>query len=621
MTRGDLIGRCVVVLILGVGVIATTGGVLSGIDRWGHYDWDYYFFQNYSHHRSFFEFGELPLWNPWYMGGVPSVGNYQSNFPNPWFLLNLAVGPVVAIKLMIVIHQLIGVASMFWMARVFGMSRLAAVYTSGIFFFSSWLALRIHSGHLTYLCTAYLPLLVGLLARARTGFRLVRVIAAGAIVALMILQGGIYDVIFAGSVLGPLTIVWSLQDRSARPLVTALLVGVAALGLSAVKLIPVLAYMREYPRETGVGVSVWQRNQETLEASMMNPLVTDRPSRPIAPTIAQTITELQILVTAIFLGRDRVSNQIYHHAYPVQDYGWHEFGAYVGPVWLMLVAVAPLVGFRRSWPWLLIAGGCFLLCAGNIHDYAPWCLIHRLPIFRSMHCPSRFMMPCVFAASVAAGFALDALRLRFASIHPKRYEIVFGLVIVASLLDSVMVFRHAIQDAFPDPPPPRQTPSPEIVTIKGEFANMTIPMLANQCTAQGYEPLKPDVWVKTLGAPDYRGEVSFRPDLPATPPASCSLVGWTPNTVSVQVTCPSAGTLVLNRNWNAGWRADPPYQVLRFEGLIAAHLEPGEHRIRFVFVPRDFWLGFWISLASIVVCGASLVRWGRARGGSIAPVS
>ena len=71
------------------------------LDNWGNYDWDLFFFHAGANYRSVVEFGELPLWNPWYLGGFPSIGNPQAPFIDPWFLLDVLLGSVPAIKIRI----------------------------------------------------------------------------------------------------------------------------------------------------------------------------------------------------------------------------------------------------------------------------------------------------------------------------------------------------------------------------------------------------------------------------------------------------------------------------------------------------------------------------------------
>jgi hypothetical protein len=629
MTRRELVACGSVVLALGMGIVATTGEVARGLECWGNYDWDYFFFQAFSTHRALFEFHELPLWNPWYMGGVSSIGNFQSHFPSPWLALDIVAGPVVAIKLKIIAQQTIGVAAMYWMARGSRMSRLAAVYVSGTFFFSSWVALRVHSGHLTYLSTAYTPLLVGLFHRARVGDRAMLGLGAGAVVALMFVLGGVYDIIFASFLLVPLTLIWCVQDRSPGLLLFAVLVGAWALGLSAVKLFPVAAYMRENPRLTDHEESGSPRDPEDRSDTSAGARAvampsadetetavpgSDEASQPAAGGLSPE--ELPKFMALVFLGRQQHSNRMYS---PLQRFGWHEYGAYIGPLAILLALASRWLAFRQSWPWLLIASTCLVVSAGDYSAFAPWTLLHKLPVFNAMHCPSRFLIPCVFAVSMAAGLALDGLRDAFTGPRRPIACLVTSLLVGAALVDSVLVFRSSIQDAFPKQPPVVLPAQLNIVTILGDQWNMTLPMLANQCTAAGYEPICSRAWVEPREFPNYHGETFFLPDAPGALLGKAEMASWSPNTVTVHVTCAAAGSVVLNRNWNKGWRADAPYRATPLNGLIAASVPPGEHWIRFVFIPSDFWLGSYVSLATVTLSGILLLRRYRRRAGTTTP--
>jgi len=119
--------------------------------RWGRHDWDYYFFMHLAAYRGLTEFAELPLWNPWSMGGYSHMGNPQGQLFSPWFLVHLAIGPVVAFKVVILAHYALCLGVMLWLGRQLGLSRLATVYAEGTFNFSTWLAMRVFAGHYTYL--------------------------------------------------------------------------------------------------------------------------------------------------------------------------------------------------------------------------------------------------------------------------------------------------------------------------------------------------------------------------------------------------------------------------------------------------------------------------------------
>jgi len=612
MISKERIARWTAILALTGGATAISGEVFRCLECLGKYDWDYYFFQAASIYRSVVEFREIPLWNPWYMGGVPVVGNFQSLFPSPWFVIDLAVGPFMAIKLKIVAHYVIGVLGMYWMSRQLGLSRLASVYASGTFFFSTWLALRVHSGHFTYLSTAYLPYVVGFLVRAQSAAVGRNAIWGGAFVALMILQGGVYDIIFTAFVLGPLALCWAIQGRTLRPLLVAALIGAWGVGLGAVKLVPVVMYMRENPRTVAAGGASLERYKQALTRPDLGDAEKGGPDSGRASR-----SDLPLFILKVFLGREQRSNTFY---YPFQGCFWHECGAYIGPLAIVLLALS-FLAWRACFPWLVVAAVCFATAAGNFAWFAPWTLLHRLPVFASMHASGRLFTPCVFAASVAAALALDGLRRRLGGWvggeRPRSWwlEGVVVLLVSAALADSVLTARFSIRDVFRSPAPEMRPRQPAIVTILGRSAPMTPAMMANYCPTNGYEPIEPNVWVKPREDPRYRGEVYFEPAESAAPSGRVELVGWSPNTVTVRTSCTAAGHVVLNRNWSIGWLTDPPYQAESFHGLIAARVKPGDHVIRFLYRPGAFLWGASVSLASLflaaTVCVGVMRREGR----------
>jgi len=137
---------------------------------------------------------------------------------------------------------------------------------------------------------------------------------------------------------------------------------------------------------------------------------------------------------------------------------------------------------------------------------------------------------------------------------------------------------------------------------------MTEFMLANYCSAWGYEPTGPKVWVTPREEPTYRGEVYVEPFEKASAMNRAELVNWAPNTVVVRASSTGDGHVVLNRNWSAGWVAGPPYQAEEFHGLIAARLAPGEHTIRFSYRPAEVPLGASITAASLALATGMFIR-------------
>lgn len=614
MTTRSQIPDLLIVAGLGLGALVICGQVLDGLGRWGSWDWEYFYFQALSNHRTVAEFGEVPLWNPWYRGGIPIFGNIQSEFPSPWFALGLAVGPIPALKFQIVAHYLIAVASMYWMARVFGLSRLASAFASGTFVYSSWMALRVHSGHLTYLSTAYTPLLIGLwhiAARHRSA-----PILAGLVAALMLMEGGVYDLIYAFFLIAVLALVRAIAQRTPRPLLCLALIGAWAVGFGAIKLVPVFEYMADNPRVA----TIYEKPRQTLdryaggEVTSSDPTLRGAGDLEFPVVYPRTKWDLPKLLLKVFFGHDQRSNTRY---YALMSYSWHEYGAYLGPLGAVLALAALVLAGRTSGPWLVAAFACLLMAAGNVAPFAPWSLMHRLPVLRSMHAPSRFFTPMLLCLAVAGGYGLDRIVARLSPGRlagaPRQWPgILAVLLVLASLTDAVFVARHSIRgvfDATPPGPPPSQRP---ILTTLDATIRLPTTVYANYCKAMGYEPSEPPVNVKAREQPDYRGEAHYEPrDGGGWAPVE--IAAWSPNAQTLRVEAPAPGFVVVNRNWRQGWRAESPYGARMGDGLVVVPVEPGRHVIRLRFVPRGVLIGTGISLVSLACAGAWLAL-GRRRG-------
>ena len=614
-------------LLVGLTVLFFCSDVLHNLDHWGQYDWDLFFFHTQSTYRSVAEFGELPLWNPWYLGGFPMIGNPQAASLDPFFLLDLLNGPIVAIKLKIIAHYAIGLGGMCWCCRQMGLSRLASVYAAGTSLFSTWLALHLHSGHLWSLAAVYIPWVVGLLYRGCR--QLSQATYAGFVLALMVLEGGGAHVAsLLGIVCGLLTLCWAIQQRSVRPLAALLIMGAFGAGLSAVKLFPALKLLGEFPRHTSVGGSGWSRYKERLSAAPSTPeeigtvkgptsAVASNENSGTLPFEASGITvapqakrrpskrDPAAFLCKVFLGRDQQSNIRY---FPIQGNGWQEYGAYIGPLAILLLAGCPLV-LRTAWPWIVVAGFCFLMAVGNFSRFAPWALMHNLPVLSNMRVPSRFLIPFVFAACLLAGMVLDAIRQRLASRRdgPNRWvDVAAKFLVTAALIDSMTVGRASLQGMFPLSPPRIASPLPAITTIVGQQMHTTQAMLANYCVLVTAEVIPFPISVLPRDDPGYLGELYFVPDETerATTAGRVELESWSPNSVRVRVTAHAPGFVVLNRNWEEGWTALPPYRAAPFQGLIAARAEPGIHSMTFLYRPRVVLLGTIVSLVTLVLAAA-----------------
>ena len=281
---------------------------------------------------------------------------------------------------------------------------------------------------------------------------------------------------------------------------------------------------------------------------------------------------------------------------------------YLGPLAIILLVGSPLV-LRTAWPWMLVAAFCFLTAVGNFSRLALWALMHNLPVLSNMRVPSRFLIPFVFAACLLAGMVLDAMRQHLVSRRDGRrrwVDLAAGLLVTAALIDSMIVGRGSLQGMFPVSAPQIASRLPAIATITGRQMRMTEDMLANYCVLYTEEVIPFPISVLPRDDPGYLGELYFVPDETerATTAGRVELESWSPNSVRVRVTAHAPGFVVLNRNWEKGWTALPPYRAAPFQGLIAARAEPGSHSIAFLYRPRVVLHGTIVSLVTFVLAAA-----------------
>ncbi|WZP00158.1 hypothetical protein EP7_001777 [Isosphaeraceae bacterium EP7] len=619
------------------------GDVLHHFSNWGFHDWEIFYFHNISIYRSIVEFREVPLWNPWCLGGMPLMANPQTPVPDPWFVLDLVFGPLVAIRLKIVAHYAVGLGGAYWCARQFRLSRISSIYFAGTLMFSTWLSLRIQAGHFCFLCAVYLPWVVGCLQLARTCPS--RALVGSLLLTLMAFQGGVFVLIGAAALTGLLSLAWSVQDRSIRPLLSLGLLWTCFLGLAAVKLMPAYELVREVPRLSNidpegrtrdvVGGTMWTRYKSLLLGEGPAPIpetpaanqkasaeLTNAASVGSGPRSIPSKWDMPSFVVRVFAGREQRSLQMY---YPIQGFGWEEYGSYIGPLALILIAVSPFV-LREAWPWMVAGACCFVIAAGNFAPFAPWTLLHRLPVLNSMRAPGRFLIPCTFAACMLASMVLDKLLSQKGTLvdadeeaspstlqrRRRRYGLASLLVAIA-LVDSFMVGRHSLEGAFPEPRPPIASRLPSIMTVRRGERGQTAAMLANYCVLRADEALPIPIKVTPREDPDYRGELYFLPDRTGNGEGGdeVALLDWSPNSVTVEVKAASPGRVVLNRNWSRGWVVEGPFELSPHQGLISARMETGRHTIRFLYRPKIVRLGLLVSAVFILGVAVCLLRTRR----------
>jgi hypothetical protein len=189
-----------------------------------------------------------------------------------------------------------------------------------------------------------------------------------------------------------------------------------------------------------------------------------------------------------------------------------------------------------------------------------------------------------------------------------------------------LVARMPIAQSFVNPMPPAATPAAsfhlvhrlppygdyqvcafDVATLPGVLADTgTLECDTNE---ELHSTLRDeDGRMRRLGAwgaddPEYRGEAYV-----AEGTGRASIVSFTPNEVVVRVEGARPGdTLVLNQNWDAGWRADGARATAHADA-VAFVLGAPDQTVRFRYRPRSFDWGLALAAVTAVGAGVWLLR-------------
>jgi len=544
--------------------------MLADFHTFGFHDWDVETSFRYISVLSLKRYHEGPWWNPWSCGGVPGFGDVEtaSNFLSPYLPLYLLTDVRVAFRVEVICAAFTGLAGAFVLGRRFCRSAALCGFLAAIYVLNGRWALQAAAGHTWHLQYGLMPWAFWFFERALEPGRLRNALGAAFVLACMVLWGGIYPLPQSALLLSAYALLLVAATKSARPLLVLALAGSVAIGLSAPKLFAIVDHMTDIPRLI--------ESKEVIGLS-----------------------ELLVMLTSL-------DQRFGSRPVRVPAYNWHEWGIYVG--WIGVAALCVAVLFargRRGQPLKILGLLCLLLGFGAFHEYAPWALLHPLPVFASQHVPSRYHYPMVLFLGAAfltvVGPQVDAALRRAPWLD-------FALLVPLALFcaDLARVAREPMAQAFwmekPDEiatHPFEQHVSPLVNYKRRDWAQpQLLAMMANNGIIKCYG-VDPRFVPAAVGAEDraYRGTVYVDQGL-----GNVELVGWSPNHAEVKVSSATPGAiLVYDMNYDASWRANGE-PALNFHGLVATRVRNTEERVTFRYFPRTLYASIPLGLVTLVAC-------------------
>lgn len=378
-----------------------------------------YFYPWWTARNAAFMAGELPLWSPDILMGVPLLANPQAGvfYPLNWPLLPLSAPE--GIRLSILLHVFLALWGAYRLARrrLDTVPALAAALLFGLGGF-----VGAHVEQINQLQgMAWLPWLLLWLLRALQGSRsCLLLLAAG--LALQFLSGHTQTSFISAA---GLALTAALQAgtqaasgrrrRMARALLLLFSAAALALLLSAPQLLPTLELSGQSLRSGGL-------SPDEVLAFSLNPLVA---ARALLPNY-----------DGLLFG---------------------EFVAYGGVIGLGLALLTlflprfPDLGRERTL-WLALALVGLLLALGQFNPL--WVLLSRTPGFNFFRVPARWLLLFSLGSAMLGGIALQAL-LHSAWRPRARQLAAVALVLPALMLASPLVIHEPAAVIGPDAPAPR----------------------------------------------------------------------------------------------------------------------------------------------------------------------
>ncbi len=541
------------------------------LDHWGIQDWECSVFYTESARVVVREYGQLPLWNPWFCGGTPLLARPEATCAGPLFIVPLIFGGFPGIRMLIPIYLAIGLLGGYRLGLHLGMSRLAAGVTALVFMCSGPFWAHLTVGNTWILPMGWMPWAILFFLKAVHGVTSLdsrsrnAAVASGAVLALIWLGGAPYLAVLTAVAIGLYTLAgWVMRSvRLMNGARTLAIIAAVSAGLSAVQLLPCLIFMRQFPRTQDVYAGFSLRSLAGLAGWRWA-------HRPV-PDAARTARWVWLGVALAAL--------------------WLSFGQRAEPLSL--------------WHWLQAA-----------------------PVFDTMRVPERFRIVLILCLAILGGWGLDAVgaiiqsRLWAAGV---RIAIVIViaidlLVVVAPLLGQSFIIRPIeiapapgrafVQTAghYPIAPAGRWAVESDDL-LRCTWSSHYPSLMANQGIVFGNEEIPVPMKAVPVEDPGYRGEVFL-----FGTEGKAAYTRWSPNVLRASVIPLGEGVVVFNQNYMPGWRVRGGGRAVEpVGGLLAVRVGAADRDVEIFYRPWTVIVGAWISVLTLL--GLVLWVW-RGRGGA-----
>jgi len=536
---------------------------LLNINNWGVRDWDLFTSIADIPAGAIMHYGQFPFWNP-YMGG----GNILFHHPevailSPFFLLYIIFGAVIGLKLQVLICYFLGFWGSHRLACSLGITRLSAIVMSVAYFGSVHFALHFAEGHIPFTHFAFLPWFVFFVLQAGQSKK--KIIWASLTLALMILGNGaaiplLYTMLFTYL----LVILRTTQNRDISEIKNLILATIGGIGLSAIKFVPMVVYLVQ---------NKWPGNPEE--------------SIPFGA------------LGSIFFG---LKHSLFTQNFDGQYWAWHEYGAYISPVLVLLAIFVLIKKFKSHIVWFVLALFFLLLGMGNFSSISPWNILSHFPGFESARCTGRSFQFVILTVAILGGHGLDRLSLYFKESNIK-YGKIFLPILCGIVIITNMIFAWPIMDSAFHKRPVKVVRTQIFQHVIDDEAHAYQNYLANKGSLitpwlSAYHPSR------ALVDPDENVLMEYV----KTGEAEIIRRNFNNNEITYEINGIKPGKIMICMGYDPGWYAVDGRPLVEDQLVIAFDFEAGTQTIELKYRTPYYYPGMALSLLTIVLFGFIIKR-------------
>jgi len=518
-------------------------------------DWELFITMAAIPVKSVMYYHQFPFFNPYLAGGNILFAHPEVAVFSPFFLILLVFGAIGGLKLQVLVVYFLGFWGSWLFSRQLGLSKISSYLVSFVYFGSSYFALHFSAGHMPFTHFCFLPWFLYFLLKADENRKY---LLAGAVsIAMIILgNGAAIPFLYISFFSGVFVLLYSIEKKSYRYLKFYLFAVFAGLLLSAVKFIPMYIELSQFP---------WAGKPDDFT--------------PIG------------IVPAAFFSFDQYIFKELGYGF---NWTWHEYGAYISPVVVLIAIIGLFCRFKSCRIWLVTAVFFLIFGLGNFSDFSLWNLFMKLPGFASIRVPSRAFQFVILSFAIMAGFGLDYIlnRLKDTVSSIKHLAVaLIGLILFGNFLINLPSF-NTIDYKLPE----EQVFSEDFRHEIGDANDIYRQFQRNRGSLMA-------PWLSAYK--ESRGLVSQSNQVAMEYVMSGKLRvvsrKYTPNRIEYEIAPASDGKIIFGIGYDRGWTSTNGRELFEKHGLVAMRFSMSDKKIVLTYTTPWFYTGMIVSILTFLI--------------------